>query len=56
MTLTDGMYLVISAMFQFGLPLFMGTLMVRDAKELEDLLRFLVKAGLDLRTARFAGD
>jgi hypothetical protein len=46
MTIKDGIFLASSYLLECGLPLLMGTVMVRNPKDLEDLLRFLVKAGL----------
>jgi hypothetical protein len=46
MKVNDGIYLALSGILEFALPLFAGVVMVRNVKDLEDLLRFLVKAGL----------
>jgi hypothetical protein len=42
----DGMFVALSYIFRMGVPFFVGTAVVREVGDLEELLRFLVKAGL----------
>ena len=46
LTLKDGMFVAASSIFRVGIPFFVGSVLVREASDLEDLLRFLVKLGL----------
>lgn len=42
----DGMFVALSTIFRIAVPFFVGTAVVREVSDLEELLRFLVKAGL----------
>jgi O-antigen ligase len=46
LTIKDGMYVALSSIFRVAIPFFMGGVLVRDLKDLEDLFRFVVKVGL----------
>jgi hypothetical protein len=46
LTIKDGMYVSLSNVFRIALPFFLGTVVVREVSDLEDLFRFLTKAGL----------
>jgi hypothetical protein len=46
LTLKDGMFVAMSAVFQIALPFFLGGVVIREVDDLEELFRFLVKAGL----------
>jgi hypothetical protein len=46
LTVKDGMFVAARTIFQMGIPFFLGSVVVREASDLEDLFRFLVKAGL----------
>jgi len=42
----DGMFVALSGIFRMAVPFFVGAAVVREVSDLEELLRFLVKAGL----------
>jgi hypothetical protein len=46
LTIKDGMYVALSNVFRIGIPFFLGCALVRETSDLEDLFRFLAKAGL----------
>jgi O-antigen ligase len=46
LTIKDGMYVSLSNVFRIAVPFFLGTVVVREVSDLEDLFRFLAKAGL----------
>jgi hypothetical protein len=46
LTMIDGMYVAVSSIFRIALPFFLGTVVIQEVSDLEDLFRFLVKAGL----------
>ena len=46
LTVKDGMYVAMHMIFSVGIPFFMGTVLIRELGDVEDLLRFVVKIAL----------
>jgi hypothetical protein len=46
LSVKDGMYVALQMIFNVGIPFFLGTVLIREASDIEYLLRFVVKAAL----------
>lgn len=46
LTIKDGMYVAMTSVFREAIPFFLGSVIIREAPDLENLFRFVVKAGL----------
>src|SRR4029079_18945292 len=46
LSVKDGLYVALHMIFHVGVPFFLGTVLIREASDIEYLLRFVVKAAL----------